>query len=140
MLDLLAADDDAKHIVNDAYIACVREWIRNGMIAHVEFELKNLCDKFKIDAKQEVFEKQIDFDTKVRLARKDAQRLTSLIRFSHPDYKNRRSQDDSKIFALIRSHINSKCGIGNFNKATLEQKERWVMAAERMYREGISRG
>jgi superfamily II DNA or RNA helicase len=140
MLDLLAADHDARKIVNESYIACVREWIRSGMIAHVESELKSLCERFRIDAKEQDFEKQIDFDTRVRLARKDAQRLTGLIRFSHAKFKDSKSKDDSRIYQIIRGEINKRCGISSFDKATLEQKEKWVAAAEAMYREGLRRG
>jgi superfamily II DNA or RNA helicase len=142
MYRLLREDSEACLVVNDLYSSWIYELCRAGHKDKAREELLRKVEEFDIDmGAGDQFLDQLDYDTRLALVRKDAQRISGLIRFSHPSFKHR---TDDKVFQDVRTTINRLAGLPRvksaFNKATLEQKEHWCDVANKFYEEGRRNG
>jgi superfamily II DNA or RNA helicase len=140
MLSALLDDEDAMEIVDSHF----KEWIYSLCSKSKEDYARELLHKIIEEnsieyAEFDNFEKQLSYDVRKRLARKDADRLVSLIKFSHPLFKSR---NDNASFADARKMVCNRC-FGYFisvKKMSLEQVEAFCVCAEEFYREGLSNG
>lgn len=140
MIELLQIDEDAKGVFNESIVSGVREWQRNGNHELVEKFLADLCDRFSISVPDQTFEDKLTCDQELALLRSEAHRTVAKIRFSHPNYRDVNKSLNDRIFKEIRGSINRKCGITSFDKATIEQKRRWVAIAQDIYTKGCVNG
>ncbi len=132
MLELLSADEDAKQICNDDFRGAVREWMRSGNQEYAYRQLKELCTQFSIQVDDCVPEAIISTDSEITMLRREARRLTTVLRFSHIDYKSLPKSDDAKVYAKIRKRINQAVGVSKFEKSSIDQMKMWIDYAQKM--------
>ena len=132
MLELLSSDEQAKQICNDDFRGAVREWMRSGNQSYAYKQLKDLCVQFSIELDDAVPEKTITTDSEITMLRREARRLTTIIRFNHEDYRTTPKSEDTEVYAKIRKKINLATGISKFEKCTIEQMKAWIDYAQKM--------
>jgi len=128
----LTEDRDAQKDISNDFHAMISMMIKSGFIDKAHTLVDELIEKYEILVRaDESGEDEIDYDTKIKLIRKEAQRMTAQIRFSHPKF---RSLPEERAYGATRGYINGKFGRISFDKAPLEVKEQWVDLAKHIYR------
>lgn len=136
MLSLVFDDTDALEVIDESF----KEWIihlcSKDKADVARRYLLEIIEENDIDYQEhDEFGKELSYDVRTRLAKKEAQRVTALIRFSHPRFK---ILSDDIAFSEVRKHVSIECfrEFKPFKKLSLENKELWCEKADSIYREG----
>jgi superfamily II DNA or RNA helicase len=101
--------------------------VLDGKEDFVEALIKEKCRDMGVEYEDSASSKtvvpELSYDQQSKLLSDDAHALVHRIRNTVPPF---RDQDDSKAYPKVWGKLNKGAGIGNFRKATLEEKRKWI--------------
>lgn len=101
--------------------------ILDGKEDFVETLIKEKCRAMEVEYENASSSKtvvpELSYDQQSKLLSDDAHALVHRIRNTIAPF---RDQDDSKAYPKVWGKLNKGAGIGNFPKATLEEKRKWI--------------
>ena len=133
-LGAIQADGEAMDGLTSAWVTMIYAWLDHGNEEQAIKEVNSRLDQFDIswECAAEDYNQGMSYDSTRRLRKKEAERITSLLRFTHPEF---RPLPDSEAFSEIRKFV-CKDAFGEFktiNKMSNEHIAKYVSTAKRIY-------
>jgi hypothetical protein len=101
--------------------------VLDGKENFVETLIKEKCRDMGVEYENASSSKtvvpELSYDQQSKLLSDDAHALVHRIRNTIAPFMD---QDDSKAYPKVWGKLNKGAGIGNFSKATLEEKRKWI--------------
>ena len=140
-LNAIQADQDAMETLTPLWLDLIHQWIMQDSEVRAVEEVDRQLQAFNIEwgEASSTFREGLDYDVARSLQKKEANRLTQLIRFAHPSLKY---LPDADAFREVRHRV-CKLALGQFktvDKMTLEELRRYVDCAQRVYRTAQAEG
>jgi hypothetical protein len=134
MLNAIQIDADAMESLTPIWLDMVCAWIKNGKEDKAIEEVEARLNEYGIslDVFANSYSEGLDYDTEKNLEKKEAQRNTQMLRFSHPDYV---LLSDGEAFSQVRRDV-CKRAFGSFKevkKMTLEELRAYNKTAQEIY-------
>jgi superfamily II DNA or RNA helicase len=121
----------ADHLATTAWKDYLMSLLVDGKGEAVEEMIKEKCSKMSIDldsiCSPEAVQEEMSYDQLCKSYSDDAHKLVHIIRYKMSPFRD--IADDGAAYPKIWGKMNKKAGIGNFSKATLEEKRKWVNLA-----------
>jgi superfamily II DNA or RNA helicase len=118
----------ADFAVNTHWGNYLNSLIMDGKEDFVETMVRQKCQDMQVDYKDVISNKtvksELSYDQQSKLLSEDAHALVHRIRNTIEPFKS--EEDNGKAYPKVWGKLNKGLGIGNFSKATLEEKRKWI--------------